>query len=428
MGLFTLIGGACAGGGPAVSVPDPAAVTVPTAVTSTSLSPPPPASVDLPVAPSPHPSLTSPVASTQPVTTTTTLPPPPRSPRPDPPPPSRGSAVSGDHGVAVVVSGGADLTSTPAGPVTVRAWEGLLLPVVGRDGDWLEVITGCEDSAYVHISEVAFTPGRQSGGLPPGPGFDLADAVVVIDPGHGGLNTGAIGPVLGLVEKEVNLDIARRARDLMAARRHIDWESGRVVAGDDVPSFGSVWVTRTEGPPGADVEEGLSFRAQLANQAGAHAFVSIHNNADPDGPSSVPGSEAFYRFTDPESRRLAGLLMEEFIRGFPAFNVGWVSDTDAGAKYRLQDDGITDYYGVLRRARVPAVLAEGAFISNAAEEALLATVEFRHAYAEAIYRALVRFLTTPDLGSHFTVPYPRTLPAGSGAPRPGCTVPAQPGS
>ena len=72
------------------------------------------------------------------------------------------------------------------------------------------------------------------------------------------------------------------------------------------------------------------------------------------------------------------------------------------------------------------MIAEGAFISNPDEEALLRTTEFRQAYADAVYRALVRFITTSDTGSGFTEPYPRTVPAGSGAPAGGCEVPAQP--
>ncbi len=189
--------------------------------------------------------------------------------------------------------------------------------------------------------------------------------------------------------------------------------------------MGRVWVTRTEGPPGADYEAGLLFRAALAGSAGASALIAIHNNASPDGPFEGPGSETFYMFKDPDSRRLGGLLVEEMRRSFGAFDTPWAGDRDAGAKYRLQEDGETDYYGILRRALVPSVISEGAFISSESEEALLATAEFRQAYAEAIYRALVRFVTTDDPGSGFTTPYVRTTDVGSGDARPSCQIPAQ---
>ncbi|MDP8959388.1 MAG: N-acetylmuramoyl-L-alanine amidase [Actinomycetota bacterium] len=322
--------------------------------------------------------------------------------------------------MAVVAAGGADLTGEPQGPPFVRAYQGLVLAVEGRQGDWLLVRTPCDTSAWVSGSQVSFTPEAQAADV--GAGFDFAEATVVLDPGHGGPNRGAVGPA-GLVEAVVNLDIARRARDLLQEPHSVDWETGVVGPGDDIPAVGSVWLTRTEGPPGADYEAGLLFRTRLANMAGAHAFVSVHNNADPDGPFRGPGSEVFYSVKDGQSKRLAGILIEELRRGFRSFQADWVGDTDAGAKHRLQDDGRTDYYGVLRRAQVPAVIAEGAFISNPDEEALLGTPEFRQAYAEAVYRALVRFLTTDDPGSGYTDPYPRTIPAGSGAPLPTCRIP-----
>ncbi len=341
----------------------------------------------------------------------------------DPAPPLPGILPEGATGVAVAAAGGAALAEAPGGDVTVVAREGLVFPVQARTGSWLQVRTTCETLAWLDGSGAAFHPARQA--IAPGPGFDFAAAVIVLDPGHGGPNEGARGPS-GLLEKFVNLDIARRARDLLAAPRSIDPATGAVLPGDDIPAAGRVWLTRTEGPPGADVEAGLTYRAEIANRAGADAFVSIHNNAEPDGPFDGPGSEVYYRFLDPESRRLAGIMVEELRRSLGAFDADWVGDTDAGAKPRLRADGVTDLYGVLRASDVPAVIAEGAFISNPAEEALLGTEEFRHAYAEAVYRALVRFLTTDDPGSGFTDPYPRTVPPGRGAPQEECQVPAQP--
>ncbi len=344
-------------------------------------------------------------------------------PQPDPAPPEPGLLPDGATGVAVAAAGGAPLADAPGGEVAVVAREGLVFPVQARAGEWLQVRTPCETLAWLDGRQAAFVPGREERPAP-GLGFDFSEAVIVLDPGHGGPNQGARGPA-GLLEKFVNLDIARRARDLLAAPRTIDPATGAVLPGDDIPAAGRVWLTRSEGPPGADIEAGLTYRAEIANRAGADAFVSIHNNAEPDGPFDGPGSEVYFPFLDPQSRRLAGILVEELRRSLGAFDAPWVGDTDAGAKPRLRADG-SDLYGVLRASDVPAVIAEGAFISNPAEEALLATEEFRHAYAEAIYRALVRFLTTDDPGSGFTEPYERSVPPGRGAPQEECQVPAQP--
>lgn len=368
---------------------------------------------------------TAPPTTAAPTTTTTTtlVAVAPADPQPDPPPPSPGQEPpEGERGVAVAAAGGMPYAAAPGAEPIGVAWEGLVFGVEEREGEWLGMRDQCDERIWAHADGLAFTPAA-----PPGePGsMDFSEAVLVIDPGHGGPNVGAVGPS-GLREPVVNLDIARRIRDLLASAHTIDWDTGTVYHGDQVPAAAAVWVTRTEGPPGADIDAGLTYRATLATSAGAHAFVSVHNNADPDGPFDGPGSEVFFQIADEQSRRLAGIMIEEFRRSFLSFDAAWVGDTDAGAKYRLRSDGESDYYGVLRESGVPAVIAEGAFISNPDEERLLATGAFRQAYAEAVYRALVRFITTTDPGSGYTEPYERTTPAGSGAPAQDCRIPQQP--
>ena len=75
--------------------------------------------------------------------------------------------------------------------------------------------------------------------------------------------------------------------------------------------------------------------------------------------------------------------------------MSWVGAPEAGARYRLNSEG-HDYYSLLRIARVPAVIAEWSYVSNPSEEELLRTGEFRQAYANAVVRALYRFVTTDD--------------------------------
>ncbi|NIP95631.1 MAG: N-acetylmuramoyl-L-alanine amidase, partial [Akkermansiaceae bacterium] len=177
----------------------------------------------------------------------------------------------------------------------MRAHEGLVFPVSGRRGDFFEVLTPCNDSRLVAASEVAFTPAVPL--LPVGDGFDFANAVIVLDPGHGGPNFGATGPS-GQREKDVNLDIARRVRDILSTSHTINWATGEILDGTAIAAAGQVWVTRTEGPEGADIESGLTFRTSLANSLNAHALISIHNNAAPDGPFEGPGSEVYHQYLD----------------------------------------------------------------------------------------------------------------------------------
>jgi len=171
----------------------------------------------------------------------------------------------------------------------------------------------------------------------------------------------------------------------------------------------------------------LAPRAEIARALGAEAFVSIHHNAEPDGPRNGPGTETYYQTvgsSTAESKRLAGLVYEEVVKTLSQYQgIAWMADTDAGAKYRKSATG-DDYYGILRRTQgVPAALAELAFISNPPEAELLARPDVEQAEGEAVARGITRFLTTKDPGSGFTEPYPRTEPAGGGGGTTNCVDP-----
>ncbi len=299
-----------------------------------------------------------------------TLPPPPpatKAPAPEPP--------------AVATSVGA-ITTT--GVVTVRAkamfaskpvqllTPGVLLPVYERRGEFFKVFTPHEAFGWVHRSKAKRH--EKAGARPKG---SLEGATVVIDPGHGGHLSGAIGPG-GLTEKQVNLSISRSLVDEISQAR--------------------VFLTRGEG------HAGLAYRSALANRLGAHIFLSVHNNALPDAKSKLPGSETYYQQHSANSKRLAGLVYEELHGAFASFKILWGKDPFAGAKYRRNGEG-HDYYAVLRRTLVPAVISEGMFITNKAEELLLRNASVRELYAEALGRAIKRYFTTDDPGSGYKDPY-----------------------
>jgi len=315
-----------------------------------------------------------------------------------------------ERGAAVVAAGGAMFLPDDGGPAS-RLQEGVVVAVEGRRGDTLHVFTPCETRGTVPVTETALT------GPGPGSGATWSEAVFVIDAGHGGpVNTGAQGPG-GLWERDANIDIARRAVALLS--------TGASVDGIAYPPVRAAMLTRRSGPPDANYEAGTGFRAAVANQLHAAALVSIHNNAGADNPLALPGSEAFYRYEDPASRRLAGLVVEDLLAALAPFGSEWVGDSNAGARYRLNNDR-EDYYSLLRNAEVPAVIAEGAYVSAPVEEALLSTGAFRQAYAEAVYRALVRFVTTDMPGSHFTGEFDPGVDVPPGGARPDCALPLQP--
>jgi N-acetylmuramoyl-L-alanine amidase len=222
-----------------------------------------------------------------------------------------------------------------------------------------------------------------------------------VDAGHGGRETGAVGPT-GLIEKDVTLAVAERVvRRLRAAGV-------------------SAVLTRT-----ADYRMTLYSRTEVARRVGAKALISVHFNAEPDGPTSAPGTEVYYQVASADSRRLAGLLYEDIVTDLARREVDWVGDRDAGVKYRRNIAG-DDYYGLLRHSHgVPAALIEPLFISSPSEEALLRSEDVRAELADAIARGALRFLHTQDPGSGWVEPYARSGGVGGGdAVPPGCEDPA----
>lgn len=363
------VAGACSGGGdddgqaaprpPTTSAPSTTTATAPAAETTSSSTA---TTATMGVA---GPATTSPPAAPQDPTSDGV--------------PAAGVLVAGEKGVA--------LANEPGLPAYARLRPDVSVAFDAVDGDWARILTPCENRAWALL----------------GDGRVERAAEVVIDPGHGGGEPGAVGPG-GLTERELNLDVSRRAADALRA------------AGVEAV------LTRP-----SDYRVTIASRVAVAAALRPRAFISVHHNAEPDGPRDGPGSETYYQFRSAESKRLAGLVYEETVKALAAFSAEWVADLDAGAKYRLNDSG-GDYYGILRRAGdagLVASLAELGFISNPSEEALLRRDDVRQAEAGAITRAVVRFLRSDDPGSGFTVPYPRTAPAGPGGGASGCQDPLQ---
>jgi len=318
------------------------------------------------------------------------------------------TACAGDPAPADRSAAAPATTTPPTGAPTTTA-PPVTLPPAGTDGPVTALVTAA--GVVVPVLGPA-TPGTGAwpvrtpcgGRATVAGGTPLRGATVVLDPGHGGDEPGAIG-ANGLAEKDLNLAVATEAARLLEARG------------------ATVVLTRT-----ADYRVTIATRAELARRLAPRAMVSVHHNAEPDGPSPRPGTEAFFQVRSPASRRLAGLVHEELAAAFstattPFAGVAWQADTDAGAKYRRNRRG-EDFYGILRAtAGVPAVLAEALFLSNPAEAELLARPDVQRTEAAALDRAVTRFLTTADPGSGFVEPYPRSSPAGPGGGRAGCVDP-----
>lgn len=169
---------------------------------------------------------------------------------------------------------------------------------------------------------------------------------IVIDPGHGGSDPGAVGPN-GLKEAHVNLAVALKVAEKLRK------------AGVEVK------LTRS-----GDVFVDLQSRCDIANSFGADYFVSIHCNSA--GTPEAKGIETYcYKFGG-QGEILAKAIQTELIAATGRAN--------RGVK--------TANYYVLRRTNMPAVLTELAFISNPEEERLLGSPDYQEKCATAIAQGL----------------------------------------
>ncbi len=181
----------------------------------------------------------------------------------------------------------------------------------------------------------------------------LIGKTIVIDPGHGGVDSGACGRQ-GIREKDVNLEVAMHLKDLLEN------------------AGASVVMTRTD-----DSFIGLYERPFLANYLYADLFVSVHTNNHPD--SSVNGIEVWYRQNRSESQTLAKDVLAEIIQTTGFRSLGIKSN-------RIDDDFV-----VIREPQMPSILVEVGFLSNFQEESVIATPEFRQKAAAGIFQGVISY-------------------------------------
>lgn len=192
---------------------------------------------------------------------------------------------------------------------------------------------------------------------------EFVKKTIIIDPGHGGADPGALG-VNGSLEKELNLELALTLRDLF------------VMCGFDVIMTRDDDRMLTTGDGGSKKAQDLSARLSVARDHPDALFVSIHMNKFPD--ASVHGTQVYYSKNHSSSRQLA-----EEIRKYVAASV------QPSNKRQIKE--ATSAIFILDRIENPSVLVECGFVSNSMEEALLRDREYRTALATAICGAVVGF-------------------------------------
>jgi N-acetylmuramoyl-L-alanine amidase len=204
--------------------------------------------------------------------------------------------------------------------------------------------------------------------------------VVCIDAGHGGSDPGALNATLGIFEKDVTLDVARR---LAKALRDQGWQVVMTRDSDRDVSYA-----------GSSASEELGARVKVAHDFHANLFISIHCNSAANQ-AACGSSTHWYKESD---KVLASFLHPQVVSAMACPNRG------------LQKNR----FYVLRCCRLPAVLIETAFISNDSEGKKLADPDYRQHLAEAIAGGLRTYVAHQG-GAKASRP---SAPAHLGAARP----------
>ena len=180
--------------------------------------------------------------------------------------------------------------------------------------------------------------------------------LIVLDPGHGGSDSGAEHN--GLTEKVLTLDIARRLRTLLIAR---GWQV-KMTRDSDVDVY----------QPNDSAHDELQARCDIANAAGARLFVSIHINSFTS--SDLQGTTTYYYH--PQDAAFASIVESKLISALGT-----------------QNDGPqhANFY-VIHHTTMPAILVETAFLSNPDDAARLRSETFRQSVASAITDGITTYV------------------------------------
>ncbi|MGI1658537.1 MAG: N-acetylmuramoyl-L-alanine amidase [Desulfitobacterium sp.] len=191
------------------------------------------------------------------------------------------------------------------------------------------------------------------------PPYLLAGLTVVVDPGHGGKDVGAVG-ASGSYEKNSTLPVGLNLTNLLrqAGAKVVMTRTG------DTPPSGASYVELKD----------LQTRVKIANQIQADVYVSIHNDA----------------FSNPEAGGVTTYISAANPRGEEGRKLATAVQQEVVKQVELQDRKIkTANFYVIKNTTMPAILVELGFISNPQEEKLIISPEFQQKAALGIYRGIL---------------------------------------
>ncbi|WP_313756252.1 N-acetylmuramoyl-L-alanine amidase CwlD [Tissierella sp.] len=203
----------------------------------------------------------------------------------------------------------------------------------------------------------------------------ISNKIIAIDPGHGGVDPGAVSKN-GIKEDEINLAISLKLKRLIE-------QSG-----------GIVFMTRTTDKALYTSEsktlrqmktEDLKKRKEIIENSGSEILISIHLNSFTR--SSYYGAQTFYKNGSLEGEKLASIIQEELRN---------VLDKNNKRQPQKRDDVY-----ILNEVSIPTALVECGFLSNTIEEKLLVDESYQEKIAWSIYVGVMNYFNNIDINHEF---------------------------
>ncbi len=233
--------------------------------------------------------------------------------------------------------------------IVASANEGDTFPIVNTHGQWYEITLPDGKNAYV-ASWVVQTTGIEN--VPTDRSIEglLKGKTIVVDPGHGGIDSGGIGSHFKTLEKDLTLPTATFLANKLKA------------------AGANVVMTRT-----TDIYLNLGQRVAVSVNSKADAFISIHYNKNHN--PAINGTIVYHYTANGEDAKFAKIMQEEIIKQNNLKNMGARQE---------------NFY-VLRENPQLAVLVEAAFLSNYNDEMLSRTSSFQEKVAEGIFQGVLKY-------------------------------------
>lgn len=216
--------------------------------------------------------------------------------------------------------------------------------------------------------EIKLVPKGQGESVNENEAFKKPNVTVFLDPGHGGFDPGAVSG--GYRESDLNLAVAKKVQSLLINRGY------------------NVIMSRTN-----DTYVGLYDRPQMANNANADIFVSIHTNSTGADTTSANGIESYYyKYDSANPSKINGAMHNNPDRISKSIALAGIIQENMVAYSGANDRGtLGNSLAVIRESAMPATLLELGFINNASERQKLFRDDYQNQLAKAIADGIDEF-------------------------------------